>query len=72
MQPPLPPVFLPRPPPAAQPLPPAAQPLPASPAAQPQARLPLHHCSAQWSKMKLSGEASGKLWRDFAAVCLKQ
>ena len=65
MQPPLPPVFLPRPPPA-------AQPLQASPAAQPQARLPLHHCSAQWSKMKLSGEASGKLWRDFAAVCLKQ
>ena len=37
-----------------------------------QARAQLRHCAAEWNKMKRSGEASGKLWRDFAPGCMKK
>jgi len=33
-------------------------------------RARMHDCALQWQKMKLSGAAADKSWRDFAQVCL--
>ena len=37
----------------------------------PQQRENLRHCAAEWTRMKRTGEASGRLWRDFWVVCRK-
>jgi hypothetical protein len=29
-------------------------------------------CGEEWQAMKRAGAASGKVWRDFAAQCLKR
>lgn len=51
-----------------------AEMLPPPPAAANTAkgRVQLRHCAAEWNKLKRSGEASGKLWRDFAPGCMKK
>ena len=51
----------------------AAQADPAPPpTGAPESRERLHHCAAQWVKLKRTGEAGGKLWRDFWEVCGKK
>ncbi|MEJ0095821.1 MAG: hypothetical protein WDN46_21160 [Methylocella sp.] len=32
----------------------------------------MHACGLEWQKMKLSGAAKNKTWRDFAQVCLAE
>ena len=32
----------------------------------------LRHCAVEWGRMKRTGEASGKIWRDFWEVCGKR
>ena len=33
-------------------------------------RARIHECGVEWQAMKMSGEATDKIWRVFAAVCL--
>ena len=50
----------------------AAQPAPAPPPPSPlEAREKLRHCAAEWTRLKKSGAAAGKLWRDFWPACSK-
>ena len=39
---------------------------------EPESRARLHHCAAEWVRMKKNGEAAGKIWRDFWEVCGKK
>jgi hypothetical protein len=49
-------------------------PIPAEPgppiSLPPASRERMHACGAEWQKMKKSGAAADKTWRDFATVCL--
>lgn len=55
---------------AAEPAPPAPPPSQTF-GSTPKQRETLRHCAAEWSRMKRSGAAAGKLWRDFWAACGK-
>jgi hypothetical protein len=33
-------------------------------------RARMHECGVEWQRMKMSGEATDKIWRVFASVCL--
>lgn len=36
----------------------------------PASRARMHECGVEWQAMKMSGEASDKIWRVFATACL--
>ena len=36
-----------------------------------QHREKLRHCAAEWTRMKRTGEAAGRIWRDFWVACRK-
>ena len=48
------------------------EPPPESPQETPYERSAMRACGEEWQAMKRTGAASGKVWRDFAALCLRR
>jgi len=46
--------------------------MPPQPVLPPYERAAMRACGSEWKDMKLAGAADGRIWRDFAAECLRR
>jgi hypothetical protein len=46
--------------------------MPPQPVLPPYERAAMRACGSEWQDMKLAGAADGRIWRDFAAECLRR